>query len=390
MDEVGDLHHLLFLQSARGHRRRAEADAAGFGDRFGVERDGVLVDRDGGLVECLLGLESVDARGTEVNEKDMVVGAAGADRVSEHGEACREGLGIEDDLLGIFLERRLERLVEADSLGRDDLHERAALDTGEHLAVDLLGILFLAENESGAGAAQALVRGGGDEVGVGNGIGMRASRDETRDVSHVDEEESPDGIGDLAESREVDLARVGGSAGGDHLRFDLLGLFSEGVVVDAAVGQGDAVVGDFVEFAGEVGLVPVGEVASVREVHGEDAIAGLEDAEVDGHVGLAAAVGLDVGVVRAEELLGALDRKVLDDVDMFTSTVPTASGISLGILVGEAGTLSLHDRLAGEIFRCDQLDVFELAMMLRGDGGSDLRVGLGEGGVGGGCLGHGG
>ena len=33
--------------------------------------------------------------------------------------------------------------MEADGLGGDDVHERAALDAGEDLAVDLLGELFL-------------------------------------------------------------------------------------------------------------------------------------------------------------------------------------------------------------------------------------------------------
>ena len=106
-------------------------------------------------------------------------------------------------------------------------------------------------------------------------------------------------------------------------------------------------------------------------------------------------MGLDVGVVGAEEFLGALDGEALDDVDMLAAAVPAASGVPLGILVGEAGTLGLHDRLAGEVFRRDQLDVLELAVVLRGDGGRDLRIGLGEravgieGGVGGVCLGHG-
>ena len=136
--------------------------------------------------------------------------------------------------------------------------------------------------------------------------------------------------------------------------------------------------GHVVEFAGEVGLVTMGEVPSVGEVHGEDLVTGLENAEVDGHVGLAATVGLDIGMIGSEEFLGALDGEALDHIDVLATAVPTAARVALGILIGEARALGLHHCLAGEVFGCDELDVLELAMMFRIDGFGDLRVGLRE------------
>ena len=139
----------------------------------------------------------------------------------------------------------------------------------------------------------------------------------------------------------------------------------------------------------------VGEVTTVGEVHGEDLVTGLENAEVNGHVGLAATVRLDIRVIGPEEFLGAFDGEVLDNVDVFAAAVPSASRVALGILIGEAGALGLHHSLAGEVLRRDQLDVLELAMMLRSDGFGDLRVGLREragaieGGVGVVCFRHG-
>ena len=56
-------------------------------------------------------------------------------------------LAFFDDLLLVSLERGLQRLVETDRLGRDDVHERAALDAGEHLRIDLLRVFFLAEDQ---------------------------------------------------------------------------------------------------------------------------------------------------------------------------------------------------------------------------------------------------
>ena len=88
----------------------------------------------------------------------------------------------------------------------------------------------------------------------------------------------------------------------------ILGLNSSGVLREEIVIDGlgilaDAVVADLEEAAGEIGLVAMGEMAAVGQVHGQDAVAGLEHGEIDGHIGLGAGVRLDIGVSRAEELL---------------------------------------------------------------------------------------
>ncbi len=79
-----------------------------------------------------------------------------------------EGLGIFDDLLLVGLELRLQRLLEGHRLGGDDMHQRPALDAGEDVAVERLGKLFAAEDHAAARAAQGLVGGGGDKLGMGD------------------------------------------------------------------------------------------------------------------------------------------------------------------------------------------------------------------------------
>ena len=66
---------------------------------------------------------------------------------------------------------RLQRFAERHRLGRDDVHQRSALDAGEDGLVDLLGALFLAQDHAAPRAAQGLVRRRGHEVGVGTGFG---------------------------------------------------------------------------------------------------------------------------------------------------------------------------------------------------------------------------
>ena len=49
------------------------------------------------------------------------------------------------------------------------------------------------------------------------------------------------------------------------------------------------------------------QVAAVRQTHAQQGVAGFHHRHVDGLVGLAAGVRLDVGVFGSEEFLGAFD-----------------------------------------------------------------------------------
>ena len=128
-------------------------------------------------------------------------------------------------------------------------------------------------------------------------------------------------VGDLAEPREVDLARVGRGARDDQLRPVLARERRQRVVVDALVLAAHAVRDDLVLAAREGQRVPVRQVAAVREVHAEDRVARLQRRQVDGHVRLRARVRLDVRVLGAEERLRAVDRERLDLVDELAAAV---------------------------------------------------------------------
>ena len=93
--------------------------------------------------------------------------------------------------------------MEADGLGGDDVHQRSALHAGEDDFVDRAQrTRLLGQNQAGAGAAQRLVRGGGDDLGVGHRRRMRAARDQTGEVRHVHQIERAHLVGDLAHARE--------------------------------------------------------------------------------------------------------------------------------------------------------------------------------------------
>ena len=98
----------------------------------------------------------------------------------------------------------LERLLEADGLGGDDVDERAALLAGEDRLVDGGAVLGLGEDHAGARTAQGFVGGGGDDVGVRHGRGMHASGDQSGEVRHVHQVDGADFVGDLAHAGEVE------------------------------------------------------------------------------------------------------------------------------------------------------------------------------------------
>ena len=204
---------------------------------------------------------------------------------------------------------------------------------------------------------------------------MHATGDEPGDVRHVDEEISTDAVSDLTHPREVNDSRIRAGSSGDHLWLRLDGQLGERVVIDPLVGLADPIVDDFVKAAAEICLVAMGEMTAMRKIHREDAVARLQDGKIDGLIRLGAGVRLDIHVLRTgEKLFGSINRQLLDDVDIFTPSVPAPPWITLGIFVRKTGALRLHDSAAGEILAGNQLDVLKLPLLLRLDGGEDFRV----------------
>ena len=272
-----------------------------------------------------------------------------------------------------------KRLSEGDSLGGNDVHERAALLAGEDGLVNGGGEILAAEDEAGAGAAECLVRGGGGDMRVRHGRRMNAAGDETGDVGHVEDVERADLVGDLAHAGEVPQSGIGAAAADDGL-----GLFAHGdgfklVVVNELGVFADLIEGGPVEFAAEAESMTVGEVAAVSEVESEDGVAGLQDGRVGRGVGLRAGVGLDVDVLAAEDLFGAIAGKVLDDIGVLATAIVAAAWVALSILVGEDGAGRLEHCFGDKVLAGDHLQPLVLAEGFVVKGGGDFGVGLGEG-----------
>ena len=155
--------------------------------------------------------------GREVDQHQVIVGAAGHELVAACEDRFGHRLGVGDDRMRVSLELGRQRLVEGDRLGGDDVHQRPALEAGKDRRVDLLGeVLVVGQDHAAARAAQGLVGGRGDDMGVRERRGMRAARDQPGEMGDVDDEIGADRVADRAEALEVPVARIGRAAGDDR------------------------------------------------------------------------------------------------------------------------------------------------------------------------------
>lgn len=405
--DAGDFLHLGGAHAEGGQGRGAETQAGGVPGAVGVEGKGVAVEGDTGFADGGLSLAAGEAEGVDVEDAEVVIGAAGGDLATSLGEGGSESLGVLNDALGVVLEGRGVGFFEGDGFGGHAVGERSAEDEGAAL-VDPLDQGLFAEDEAAAGTAQSLVGGRGDDVGVRNRIelaGEDLTSDEAGEVSHVDHQDGADFIGDFFHDAEVDRAGVGGVAGEEDEGFDFEGLLADGGVVEQ-LGLGVDVVGVGFEHAGgDVGAVAVGEVAAGVDVEAEHALVaellaqlfpvgishlvdvldrfgfheGLldfpaQDGPEGDHVGIGAGVRLDVGVFGAEELLGFIAGGGFDAVDVFAAGVVAVVRETFGIFVGEEVAEGALDGERAVVLGGDHFQVGALRFELVDDAGGDRLV----------------
>ena len=136
----------------------------------------------------------------------MIIRAAGDEIEAAREQGVGQRLGVFHGLGGVIAEGRLHRLAEADRLGGDDVHQRAALRAGEDAGVHFLGKFLLAQDHAAARAAQGLVSRGGDNVGIGHGALVLPARDQTGNVRHVDHEQRAVAMGNVGEFFKIERA----------------------------------------------------------------------------------------------------------------------------------------------------------------------------------------
>ena len=321
------------------------------------------------LAEGGFGIFSSNVATDHVDQHEMIFSAAGYDLVTTFDESFCHRLGVLHDLLLVGFELGFERFLERHCLGRDHVHERPALNAGkdDRLKFFLEFFARVGDDETAARTAQGLVRGRGHDVRVRHRIRIHASRDQSRDMRHVDEQIRANLVGNRAQTCPVHHLRIRAETADQHLRFVFERQPFDLVIIDASV-LVHAVLHGMEQLAGNIHLGAVGEMPAMREAHAEDRIARLQQRQIHGLVGLRTRMRLHIRIRRAEQLLEPRDREFLGHIDIFAAAVITLARITLGVFVGQHAALCFHHARARVVFRGDQFDVIFLALALVRDG----------------------
>ena len=126
--------------------------------------------------------------------------------------------------------------------------------------------------------------------------------------------------------------------------------------------------------AGETGRAAVGEVATMGQIHAQDRVAKLQQGVVHRHVGRAAGVGLDVGVLGAEQRLGPFDGERLDVVDDADALVVPAARIPFGVLGIQVGGERLQDGRRSIVLAGDEIERLVVADVVALEQRRDLGI----------------
>ena len=88
--------------------------------------------------------------------------------------------------------------------------------------------------------------------------------------------------------------------------------------------------------------------------------------------------GWTLRVFRAEKFFRAVNRQLLNRVNVFTAAIPAFFRITLGVFVRQHGALRFQNGGADKIFASDQFDVFLLAQFFVLNGFGNLRINISQ------------
>jgi len=249
----------------------------------------------------------------------MVLRSTGDETVPfPHQELAERG-GVGLHLLGVCLEPRRRGLFQRHGEGPNLVVVRATLKRRENGEVDfvlefinsvlrlpLLGRLrtLPVEDHARPGTAQALMRRGGDNVAILEGVVSFLRSHKATDVRHVAEEECAALVRDFPEAFVLPVARVSAAAADYHLGPEVQRLLLQSVVVDEPRGGVHLVRKTLEVYGGggdllpAGGVVPVGEVTTGGQIQPHDAVVRVQHRRVGGKVGRGARVGLHIDTPR--------------------------------------------------------------------------------------------
>ncbi len=197
-------------------------------------------------------------------------------------------------------------------------------------------------------------------------------------MGHVYHQRAADRRRDLGKLGMVDLPGVGRAASEDQLGAMLTGERLDLVEVDQRVFLAHAIMDRVEPLAGHVGRRAVRQMAAGIEAQAHDRVARPDEREEHRLIGLAAGVGLHIGIAAAEQARGPLDRKVFRDVHELAAAIVALAGIAFGVFVRQRRADRLQHGARDDVLRGNQFDFLALTLQLQPDGPRELGVCLAE------------
>ena len=176
---------------------------------------------------------------------------------------------------------------------------------GKTRGINLLGErLIVGQRQPAARSAQGFMGRARHDMGMRERAWMSATCDQPGKMRHIDEQQRSDFIGDFTEASEVPIPTIGRTAGNDQLWFGTPGNFCDLVHIDGFVGFAHAVGLNVEPLARHVDLGAVREVSASVEIKAHKRFAGLHQRQKYGLICLTAGTRLNVGEVAIEQLFG--------------------------------------------------------------------------------------
>ena len=205
----------------------------------------------------------------------MAIGSAGYDaKAPLLQNFCQHPRVLENALL-VDHEIARHRLAQRGGFGRDDVHQRSALNPRKHRGVDRLLLLALHQDHAAARSAQRLVGRGRRKICDSDRRRINAGRNETRVVRHVGHEQRADAVRNRAKALPIDDPRIGRGTRDDQLGLVLVREPLDGFVIDQFALRLETVRDDVEPLAGEVDRRAVRQMPTMREAHAENGVAGF-------------------------------------------------------------------------------------------------------------------
>ena len=131
---------------------------------------------------------------------------------------------------------------EGNRLGRNHMHQRAALNARKYLLVQPGAEIRAGQNETAPGPPEGFVGRRGHHVRKRNRRRMDAGGDQSGNMRHVHHQIGAHGLGDFGKFFKIDNSRIGAGPGDDHLGPVRFGQPGHRIVIDRFGIRPDAVV----------------------------------------------------------------------------------------------------------------------------------------------------